>query len=329
MAIDRRQFLSAFGGAAAAWPLRARAQQPSMPVVGFLSGQSSDTYALYSAAFHHGLNEEGYIEGRNVAIEYRFAAGQYNRLPALATDLVQRQVTVIAAISATPAALAAKRATETIPIVFAIGSDPVEEGLVASLNRPGGNVTGVTGFNSPLATKRLEILRKLAPKATALGVLINPSNPQSVSERTSVPAAAQGYGLQTAVFDAGNSDQIDQAFAVIVQMRLDALYVSADPLFVNQRAKIVALAATHAIPAIYDDREIAEAGGLVSYGGSRAEAYRQAGIYVGRILKGEKPGDLPVVLPTKFEMVLNLKAAKALSLAVPAELLALADEVIE
>jgi putative ABC transport system substrate-binding protein len=323
--MNRREAMALLG-VVTAWPRAVCAQQP---MIGFLSGQSRETYALYSAAFREGLIEQGYIEGQNVVIEYRFADGQYDRLPAFATDLVHRQVTVIAAISATPAALAAKAATETIPIVFAIGSDPVKEGLVDSLNRPGGNVTGVTGFNSPLATKRLEMLRKLAPKVTAVGVLINPSNPQSVLERTSVPVAAHEFGLQTTVFDASTTEQIDEAFATIVQKHVGALYVSADPLFVNQRIKIVALAAIHAVPTIYDEREIAEAGGLISYGGSRAEAYRQAGVYIGRILKGEKPGDLPVVLPTKFEMVLNLKTAKALGLDVPAELLAVADEVIE
>ena len=325
--MKRREFIMLLGGTAAVWPVVARAQQPAKPVIGFLSSRSPNANVI--SALRQGLKETGYIEGQNVTIEYRFAEGQYNRLPALAIDLVHRQVTVIAAIIGTPAALAAKAATATIPIVFAIGSDPVKEGLVTSLNKPGGNVTGVTAFNSPLATKRLEMLRKLAPKATTIGVLINPNNPQSVLERTNVPAAAHGFGLQTAVFDASVAGQIDEAFATIVQKHIGALYVSADPFFVDQRIKIVALAAIHAIPAIYDDREIATAGGLISYGGNRSDAYRQAGVYIGQILKGEKPGDLPVVLPTKFELVLNLKTAKTLGLGVPAELLAIADEVIE
>jgi putative ABC transport system substrate-binding protein len=247
----------------------------------------------------------------------------------MAADLVSRRVVLIAAISGTPAALAAKAATATSPVVFAIGGDPVTLGLVTSLNRPGANVTGVTFFTAPLATKRLEMVRELAPKAATVGVLVNPDNPPSALEGKDVPAAAHAMGLQTSILNASTAGQIDDAFVAIVRQRIGGLYVSADPLFFNQRGKLAALAAYHAVPAIYADREIAEAGGLISYGASRSDAYRQAGRYTGRILKGEKPGDLPVVLPTKFELVINLKTAKALGLDVPAKLLALADEVIE
>ncbi len=326
--IGRRDFIMLLGGAAV-WPLAARAQQAAVPVIGFLSSLSVSDRLRIVSAFHKGLNEAGYVEGRNVAIEYRFAEGQYNRLPALATDLVRRQVAVLAAISGTPAALAAKVTTGTIPIVFAIGGDPVAPGLVTSLNRPGGNVTGVTFFTAPLSTKRLELVRQLAPKATTIAVLINPENPPSLLEGESVPAAAPGFGLHATVLGASTAGQIDEAFTAIVQQQIGALYVSADPLFFAQRAKVAALAARHAVPASYADREIAEAGGLISYGASRSDAYRQAGVYVGRILNGERPGDLPVVLPTKFELVLNLKAAKALGITVPATLLAIVDEVIE
>jgi len=326
--IERRKFISALGGAAVAWPLEAWAQQ-TLPVIGFISILSVSDRPRIVSEFHKGLNESGYVEGRNVAIEYRFAEGQYERLPPLASDLVHRKVTVIAAISGTPTALAAKAATDTIPIVFAIGSDPVTSGLVTSLNRPGGNVTGVTFYTSPLATKRLELVSQLAPKVTTIGVLINPNNPPSVLEGESVSAAASGFVLQATILDASIADQIDEAFAAMVQKHIGALYVSADPFFVGQRGKVVALAARHAIPAIYADREIAEAGGLISYGASRSDTYRQAGAYVGRILKGEKPGYLPVVLPTKFELVLNLKTAKALGLTIPSGILAIADEVIE
>ena len=247
----------------------------------------------------------------------------------MAAELVRRQVAVIAAISGTPSALAAQAATASIPVVFAIGGDPIAPGLVTSLNQPVGNVTGVTFFTAPLSTKRLEIVRELAPKATTIGVLVNPNNPPSVLEGKNVPAAAQVTGLQTRVLNASTADQIDDAFSAIVHHRIGGLYVSADPLFFNQRDKLAALAARHAVSAIYADREIADAGGLISYGASRSDAYRQAGIYTGRILKGEKPGDLPVVLPTKFELVINLKTAKTLGLQIPDKLLALADEVIE
>ena len=259
--IERRKFISTLGGAAVAWPLEAWAQQPAMPVIGFISTLSVSDRPRIVSEFHNGLKESSYVEGRNVAIEYRFAEGQYERLPPLASDLVHRKVTVIAAISGTPTALAAKAATDTIPIVFAIGSDPVTSGLVTSLNRPGGDVTGVTFYTSPLATKRLELVSQLAPKVTTIGVLINPNNPPSVLEGESVSAAASGFALQATVLDASIADQIDEAFAAMVQKHIGALYVSADPFFVGQRGKVVTLAARHAIPAIYADREIAEAGG--------------------------------------------------------------------
>jgi putative ABC transport system substrate-binding protein len=325
----RRKFITLLGGAALAWPFVARAQQPAMPVIGFLSSLSANDRLRIVGAFHKGLSETDYNEGRNVAIEYRFADGQYDRLPSLAADLVRRRVAVLAAISGTPAALAAKAATGTIPIVFAIGGDPEAPGLVTNLSRPGGNVTGVTFFTAPLAAKRLEIVRQLAPKATTIAVLINPNNPPSLLEGKTVPPAASNLGLRSTVLGAATADQIDEAFAAIVQQQIGALFVSADPLFFAQRARVTTLAARHAVPATYADREIIEAGGLMSYGASRSDAYRQAGVYVGRILKGEKPGDLPVVLPTKFELVLNLKTAKSLGLTVPATLLAIVDEVIE
>jgi putative ABC transport system substrate-binding protein len=324
----RREFMTLLGGAVTARPLAARAQQ-TMPVIGFLSSLAINDRQRIVTPFHKGLNEAGFIEGRNVAIEYRFAEGQYDRLAALADDLVSRSVTAIAAVSGTPAALAAKRATKTIPIVFAIGGDPVAPGLVSSLNRPEGNVTGVTFLTAPLATKRLGMVRQLAPKAAIIAVLINPNNPPSLLEGNDVPAAAPSFGLKATVIGASTGGQIEQVFATMAQEQIAVLYVSADPLFFNQRAQIAALAARHRVVAIYADREIAEAGGLISYGASRATAYHQAGGYIGRILKGEKPSDLPVVLPTKFELVLNLKTAKALGLDIPPALLALADEVIE
>jgi putative ABC transport system substrate-binding protein len=325
----RRELITLLGGAAAAWPLAAHAQQPAMPVVGFLSSLSASDAPRITAAFYQGLNEAGYVDGRNVALEYRWAEGQYDRLPAMAAELVRRQVAVIAAISGTPAGMAAKSATTSIPIVFAIGGDPVAPGLVASLNRPGGNVTGVTFFASPLAAKRLELFRELVPKATTFAVLTNPDNPPIKLEGIEVLAAAKAFGQEASVLNATTEAHIDDAFAAIAQQRIGALFVSADPLFFNHRDKVVALAARHRTPTIYAYREQVEAGGLISYGASRSDAYRQAGNYVGRILKGEKPGTLPVVLPTKFELLLNLKTAKALGLDLPTKVLALADAVIE
>jgi putative ABC transport system substrate-binding protein len=325
----RRDFIKVAGGSAVAWPFAARAQQPTMPSIGFLSSLSASDAQRITAAFDKGLSETGYVEGRNVAVKYHFAEGQYGRLPDMAADLVRRQVSVITAISGTPAGLAAKAATATIPVVFAMGSDPVTSGLVTSLSRPERNVTGATFFTAPLATKRLEIIRQLMPKATTIGVLVNPVNPPSALEGTSVPGAARTAGLSAKVLHASNASQIGDAFNAFARQGIDALYISADPMFLNQRSQLVALAARHAVVTIYADREITEAGGLVSYGASRSEAYRQAGLYVGRILKGEKPGDLPVVLPTKFELVINLRTAKALGADIPPTILALADDVIE
>jgi putative ABC transport system substrate-binding protein len=326
--MKRRNFITLLSGAAA-WPLAARAQQPAMPVIGFLSSLSANDAPRITAAFHQGLNEAGYVDRRNVALEYRWAEGQYERLPAMAAELVRRQVAAIAAISGTPAGMAAKSATTSIPIVFAIGGDPVAPGLVTSLNRPDGNVTGVTFFTSPLAAKRLGLLRELVPKATSFAVLTHPDNPPSKLEGIEVSASVKAFGQEASVLNATTEAHIDDAFAAIVQQRIGALFVSADPLFFNYRDKVVALAARHRTPAIYAYREQVEAGGLISYGASRSDAYRQAGIYTGRILKGEKPADLPVVLPTKFEFVINLQTAKVLGLTVPNTLLASADEVIE
>jgi putative tryptophan/tyrosine transport system substrate-binding protein len=325
----RREFIALLGGATAAWPLTARAQQPAMPVVGFLSSLSPSELTFVMPAFRQGLNEAGFVEGHNIAIEYRWAEGHYERLPALSADLVRRQVAVIAAISGTPAALAAKAATTTIPIVFAIGGDPVAPGLVTSLSRPGGNITGVSFYTSPVVTKRLELARELVPRRTTIAVLINPDNPPSVTEGTTVQEAATALGQPIQIVNASTERHIDGAFAAIAQQRIGALIVSSDPLFFIERKKLVVLTARYALPTIFADREQAEAGGLISYGASRPDAYRQAGNYIGRVVKGEKPGDLPVVLPTKFDLLINLKTAKALGIKIPPSLLARADEVIE
>ena len=325
----RRQFIALLGGAAAAWPLAARAQQPAMPVIGFLSSLAPSDLTHVMPAFQQGLERAGLVEGRNVAIEYRWAGGDYQRLPALAADLVNRKVAVIAAISGTPAALAAKAATMTIPIVFAIGGDPVEPGLVGSLSRPGGNITGASFFNAPVVSKRLELARELAPSGSTIAVLINANNPPSAAEGAAVQAAAAAIRQPILIVTASTQNQIDDAFAAIKQQRVGALLVSPDPLFFSERVKLVVLMARHALPTIFADREQAEAGGLISYGSSRTDAYRQAGEYVGRIVRGEKPGELPVVLPTKFHLVINLKTAKSLGIDIPGTVLARADEVIE
>jgi putative ABC transport system substrate-binding protein len=326
---SRRTFLATVTGGLLAWTRLARAQPQAMPVIGFLSSLRSRDRARILPAFHQGLDETGYAEGRNLAIEYRWAEGQYDQLAALAAGLVRRKVVAIAAISGTPAGMAAKAATATIPIVFAIGGDPLAHGLVTSLNRPSGNVTGVTFFTAPLGTERLQFLHELVPKTKTIAVLVNPNNPPSASEGTDVQAAARTIGQHTRIFDASTEADIDRVFAAIVQQRIGALFVSADPFFLNQRDKLVALAARHAVPAIYADREHADAGGLISYGASRMDAYRQAGVYVGRILKGEKPSNLPVMLPTKFELVINRKTAKALGLTIPQSLLLWANQIIE
>jgi putative ABC transport system substrate-binding protein len=327
--VKRRDFITLIGGAAAGWPLAARAQQPAMPVVGFLGTASPGPSAHFVAGFRRGLQETGFVEGRNVAIEYRWAEGQYDRVPALAADLVRRQVAVIVTVGGETSATAAKAATATIPIVFNIGSDPVKLGLVASLARPGGNATGVNLVTTELVEKRLGLLHDLVPVASTIAMLLNPGFAPAVVNAREAEAAARAIGKEVVIFDASSDAEIETAFANIVQARSGALLVGADPFFNSRRGLIVALAARHAIPAIYEFREFAETGGLISYGTSLVEAYRQQGIYAGRILKGEKPADLPVVQLSKFELVINLNAAKALGIAIPSGVLAIADDVIE
>ena len=324
----RRHFITLLGGVAA-WPLTARAQQPAMPVVGFLSSGGRDSDAFRLTAFRQGLNEVGYSEGRNVAIAYRWAEGHYDRLPALAADLASHKVAVIFASGGNVSALAAKATTSTIPIFFMGGGDPVKLGLVTALNRPGGNVTGVSNFSNVLAAKRLELLHQLAPASAVIAFLVNPDNPNATPDSRDVREAARVLGLQTIVLNARGEGDFTQVFSTIVQERVRELVVAADPFFINHREQLAAMAARHDVLTIYNQREFVEAGGLMSYGTSLPDAYRQAGLYTGRILKGEKPGDLPVLQSTKFELVINLRTAKALGLTVPDKLLALADEVIE
>jgi len=300
-----------------------------MPVIGFLSSLAASDSNLVVPAFHEGLNGTGLVEGRNVAIEYRWAEGDYQRLPALAADLVRREVAMIAAISGTPAALAAKAATTIIPIVFAIGADPMTARLVPNLSRPGGNITGVSFYNEPLLPKRLDLARELIAKGNMIALLTNPDNPPGVAEERALQDAAAAVGQPLRIFHASTPRHIDDAFATIEQQRISALLVSADPFFFTERIKLVILMARHALPTIFADREYVEAGGLISYGASRRDAYRQAGNYAGRIVKGEKPSELPVMLPTKFHLLINLRTAKSLRIDIPATVLARADEVIE
>jgi putative tryptophan/tyrosine transport system substrate-binding protein len=326
--VNRRGFITFLGGATA-WPLAARAQQASMPVIGFLSSRSAGDSERVVAAFRRGMAEAGYVEGRNVAIEFRWAQGQFDRLPALAAELVARPVDVLAAVGGNQAPQAAKSATTTIPIVFAIGEDPVKEKLVPSLNRPGGNVTGATFFTSLLGAKRLGLLRELVPKAEVIALLVNENSSQGQGQAKDVQEAARGLGQRLVVLSGGTDGKIDAAFASLAEHGVGALLVGADPFFDPRRDRLVALAARYAVPAIYQFRDYVLAGGLASYGASITELYQQTGVYVGRILKGDNPADLPVMLPTRFELVINGKTANALGLDIPDKLLALADEVIE
>jgi putative ABC transport system substrate-binding protein len=327
--MKRRQFITLVGGAAA-WPVAARAQQAAMPVIGYLGGETFESSRDRIGAFHRGLSDTGYVEGRNLAIEYRWAEYHYDRLPALAAELVRRQAAVIAVGGSAPGALALKAATRTIPIVFLIGPDPIELGLVASLNRPGGNLTGVTTVNVEVIAKRLELLHALVPAASSIGLLVNPTNVAATEPETrELQAAAAVLGLHLLVLNASSPSEVEKAFATLVQQRAGALLVSGESFFTTQRDQIVALAARYAAPAIYSGRQYADAGGLMSYGTDGAEPWRLLGSYAGRILKGDKPADLPVQRSTKVELVINLKTAKALGLTVPLALLTRADEVIE
>jgi putative ABC transport system substrate-binding protein len=327
--VKRRDFITLLGGAVAGWPFTVRGQQPAMPVIGFLNGQSAQAFAPVVTSFRRGLNEAGYVEGQNVAIEYRWAEGRLDRLPPLAADLVRRQVAVIAATGGNNSALVAMQATSTIPIVFTSSDNAVERGLVASINRPGGNVTGVSWFSAELGPKRLGLLHEVVPNATIVALLINPNNPESARQPAELQNAARAIGLQLILLTAITAGDIDTAFTAMVQNRVGALLVGSDPFFANQREQIIALAAQNAIPTIYADAGLTGAGGLMIYGNSVADAYRRAGIYTGRILKGAKPSELPVDQATKFELIINLKTAKTLGLTIPPGVLAIADQVIE
>ncbi len=326
--MKRRDFITLLGGAAASWPLAAHAQQP-MSVIGFLGTTTPDDFASRIAAFREGLKKVGYIEGQNVAIEYRWPEGHYDRLPMLAADLVRRQVAVIAAVGGEPSPLAAMAATATIPIVFSLGTDPVRLGLVTSLNRPSGNITGVYFLQSELGAKRVGLLHELLPKATVIGMLVNPKFGEAEFHAKEAQEAARSLGVQIHVVRASTVDEFDTAFSILLQHKAGALFHANDAFFLGERRPLIALAARHALPAIYPWREFVVAGGLMSYSPSLVQAYRHAGEYTGKILKGAKPADLPIVQPNKFEFVINLKTAKALGLTFPPGLLAIADEVIE
>ena len=325
----RRELITLLGGAAAVWPLATRAQQPAMPVIGFLSTRSRDESARVVSAFQRGLAGTGYADGQNVIIEYRWALSQYDRLGALASELVRRPVNLIVAVGAEPSALAAKAATATIPIVAIFTTDPVATGLVASLNRPGGNLTGISDLASTLEPKRLELLRKLVPQASIIAVVLNPTFPPSAQQRKDLEEAAHALGVRLHILHASTDDEIEQAFASITQLNVPAFTIAVDPFLLTRREKIVALAARHAVQGMYFLRDYPLAGGLMSYGNDIADLYQQIGMYAGRVLKGEKPTDLPIMLPTKFELVINMKTAKALGIEVPVSMQLLADEVIE
>jgi putative tryptophan/tyrosine transport system substrate-binding protein len=327
--VRRREFISLLGGAAAAWPLSARAQQPAMPVIGFLSSRSADDSARVVAAFRQGLAEMGYAEGRNAEIEFRWAQGQFDRLPALAAELVRRPVAVLATVGGSQTTHAASAATATIPIIFGIGEDPVKEGLVPNLNRPGENMTGVTFSTSLLVAKRLGLLRDLVPTAEVIALLVNQNSSQGQGQEKDIEEAARTVGQRLVILNGGTDEEIDASFANLAQQKVGALLVGSDPFFDPRRERLIALSARYAVPAIYQFREFVLAGGLMSYGASITDMYRQVGVYVGRVLKGDKPADLPVVQPIKFEFVINLKTAKALGLNIPPGVLAIADEVIE
>ena len=326
--MQRREFIKAIAGSAVIWPLAAKAQPPPTPLIGFLSATSENSAAEQQSKFHIGLGEAGFVQGKNVAIEYRWADGQYDRLPGMAAELVRRPVSLIVA-QGPPAALAARAATTTIPIVFVVGFDPIAGGLVESLNRPGGNATGMTLLTGPLGQKRIEQVRELVPKAAMVAMLANPVSPDAVPEIRDVQIAAQANSLQLKMYNASTRVELDDAFSAIAAQRPDALLVGSDPFYVVRRDDFVAFAARYKIPAIYPFREFADAGGLISYGTNIANAYRQAGIYAGRILKGAKPSELPVVRPTKIELIINLRTAKSLGIDIPPTLHVRSDDVIE
>ena len=326
--MKRRAFIAGLGSAAA-WPLTARAQPRPIPAIGFLSGLSAWEFSFLATAFRRGLADTGYVDGRDVSIEYRWAEGHYDRLPTLVSQLVERRVSVIVATGGISSVIAAKAATTTIPIVFTAGTDPVKAGIVPSLNRPGGNLTGVVFFNNMLGPKRLQVLRELSPRAAVVGIMVNPKNPNTESDLQDVHAAASPLGIQVAVVHASSEREFDAAFVKLAGQGAGALIVNPDPFFGSRRDQLVTLAAQYALPAIYEIREFAVSGGLVSYGTNISEAYRQVGIYSGRILSGEKPAALPIQQSTKFELVINLKTARSLGLDIPPTLLAIADEVIE